>query len=155
LAFDSRPYGQADIFLLACDAVAMHCGQPARVAAGGAAESPGWSADGKFLYFACRRTGRPEIWKQPVSRRSAGAGVATRRIASRESWDGQWLYFTRVGGDSIWRMTVQQPFREELVVGPPFKVQTEGWAVTADEAVFHRPAFGQESGRDPRLRAGI
>jgi hypothetical protein len=33
-------------------------------------------------------------------------------------------------------MTVQPPFREELVVGPPFKVQTEGWVVNADEVVF-------------------
>ena len=40
LAFDSRPNGEADIFLLACDPVAMRCGQPARVATGSPAESP-------------------------------------------------------------------------------------------------------------------
>jgi serine/threonine protein kinase len=141
LAFDSRPSGYADIFTLTCAPDELRCGQPQRLAAASPAEAPGWSADGEFVYFAAARfSDRWEIWKQPLS---SGAPVQVTHnggFLSRESSDGKWLYFVRHGGDSIWRMPGSHSAGggsgEEMVVGPPYRVQAEGWALSSRELVF-------------------
>jgi hypothetical protein len=60
---------------------------------------------------------------------------------SRESRDGKWLYFSKDGKDNIWRMPGSRAenrtaFGEAEVIGPPYKVKTDDWTLTADEIVF-------------------
>jgi 6-phosphogluconolactonase (cycloisomerase 2 family) len=69
--------------------------------------------------------------------------------ASRESPDGKWLYFSKIRSDNIWRIPVinsrsQTASVEELVIGPPHRVQPRGWTITPDEIFFiDRPSDGQ------------
>jgi hypothetical protein len=58
-----------------------------------------------------------------------------------ESQDGKWLYFSRTDGENIWRISAPVYGRastpqEELVVGAPYKVQSEGWAMSANQIFF-------------------
>ena len=66
-------------------------------------ETPAWSSDGHWLYFASNRTGDFEIWKMPVND-PAQATQLTHGGGRwpRESPDGRYLYFRR--GPAIWRM---------------------------------------------------
>jgi eukaryotic-like serine/threonine-protein kinase len=140
LAFDGQPSGNPDIFILSCDATAMHCGEPKRLISGAA---PSWSGNGDFIYFARYQPGTHdmEIWKMPAAGGSPVQVTQRGAYISRESPDGKWLYFSRNPSDGIWRMPVSNPGSgalsgETLIIGPPYKVQTEGWTITPKEILF-------------------
>jgi hypothetical protein len=138
LAFDGRVDGGAEIFSLDCASSTTQCGSPRRVISA-PAEAPNWSADGEFLYFASRRTGRWEVWKQRLS-----GGVPTQitrngGYAARESQDGKWLYFSK--DKTIWRIPAgnsagQTAPGEEFVVGPTDHALVTGWTLIPDEIVY-------------------
>jgi len=66
LAFDARPHGYPDIFILECDSAKTRCGEPKPLAMTPAV-IPGWSAEGEFIYLASNRTGSWEVWRVAVS----------------------------------------------------------------------------------------
>jgi len=144
LALDARPHGYSDIFTLECDSAKTRCGElkPLSVAP---AVIPSWSADGEFIYFASNRTGRWEIWRVAVSGGRPLQVTKNGGYMSRESRDGKWLYFSKYLKDSIWRTPGSRAqnrtaFGEAEVIGPPYKVKTDDWTLTADEIVFLDPA---------------
>jgi Tol biopolymer transport system component len=144
LAFDARPHGYSDIFTLECDSAKMGCGQPKPLSMAPAV-IPSWSADGEFIYFASNRTGRWEIWRVDLSGGRPLQLTNNGGYMSRESRDGKWLYFSKYMRDSIWRTPGSQAqnrsaFGEAEVIGPPYKVKTDDWTLTADEIVFLEPA---------------
>ncbi|MBV9035331.1 MAG: PD40 domain-containing protein [Acidobacteriaceae bacterium] len=151
LAFYSRAQGHSDIFTLDCDGASMLCGIPQRATSGIKAEVPGWSADGRFLYFTSDRTGRWEVWKQATSSGQPIQVTQNGGYAARESRDGKWLYFSKNRSDSIWRIPVARSggpavSAEELVIGPPNHVQQKGWTLIPDGIVFtERAGKGQPS----------
>ena len=105
---------------------------------------PSWSADGEFIYFASNRTGRWEIWRVAVSGGRPLQVTNNGGYMSRESRDGKWLYFSKYMRASIWRMPGSRAenrtaFGEAEVIGPPYKVKTDDWTLTADEIVFLDP----------------
>lgn len=137
LAFDSRFHGQSAVFVMECGAAGMRCGEPKRVRSEIPAMASSWSADGESIHFASERTGRWEIWKQPVAGGRPRQVTHNGGFASHESRDGKWLYFSKADKEGIWRLPGSSPAAgEELVVGPPYRPQPEGWAVTPDEIVF-------------------
>jgi eukaryotic-like serine/threonine-protein kinase len=141
LAFDSRFHGQSAVFVMECDAAGMRYGEPKRVKSDIPAMAASWSADGESIYFASERTGRWEIWEQPAAGGRAKQVTHNGGFASHESPDGKWLYFSKTDKEGIWRIPGSHPAfgpaaREELVIGPPYRPQLEGWAVTRDEIVF-------------------
>ena len=142
-------------FLSTYDPATMRCGSATRLISGIKAEAPSWSADGKFLYFASDRTGRWEVWKQPLFGGAARQITRNGGYASHESREGKWLYFSKDRSDRIWRIPTPQleshtSPSEELVIGPPYNVQQKGWTVTSDEIVFIDLGT---SGRSPAIRA--
>ena len=52
-----------------------------------------WSADGRWIYFASTRTGRPEVWKVPSEGGKAIQLTDQGGIEPKESADGQTLYY--------------------------------------------------------------
>jgi eukaryotic-like serine/threonine-protein kinase len=139
LAFDVRLNGAQNILAVECDPVELRCGQPQGLVQGMPGEAPGWSADSKFIYFASNLAGGYwEIWKQAVSGGHPVQITHHGGYLSRESFDGKWLYFTR--DDSMWRTPVLTsaggPAAEELVIGPPFHVQADGWDLSSGQIVF-------------------
>lgn len=135
LAFVARISDISGIFVLPCNPGGMGCGEPKRLMSDKAPESaPAWSTDGKSLYFASERTGHWEVWKQPVT---GGAPVqVTQGYMSRESPDGQWLYFSKPATEEIFRMPLSGDSGAELVLGSPYHPQAGGWALTRSELLF-------------------
>ena len=66
---------------------------------------PSWSRDGKWIYFASKRTGQYEVWKVPAA---GGEAVRVTRKGggpALESPDGKSIYYIK--GDwsgSLWKM---------------------------------------------------
>jgi Tol biopolymer transport system component len=66
---------------------------------------PGWSADGKWIYFSSTRSGRSEIWKVPAAGGQAVQMTRKGGLMPRESPDGQFVYYRKDEG-GLWRMPV-------------------------------------------------
>jgi eukaryotic-like serine/threonine-protein kinase len=148
LAFDSRVQGRSGIFTLDCDPVNRRCSDPKMAISGMNAYAPGWSADGKLLYFASDRTGRFEIWRE-----SAAGGQPTQithngGFMARESGDGRRLYFSDHGKLCRMGLPIDQfgHSTTEVVIGPPFYVQDTGWALAPDEIFFTNGAAKGQAG---------
>jgi Tol biopolymer transport system component len=145
LLFDSRPHGDPSIFLMDCGPAGAQCGQPERVSTASPGESPSWSADGQFIYFVAKRqASSKQIWRIPTPGGRPVQVTLASGYTSRESFDGKWLYFSRSEG-GIWWVPGSKSGRiggiEELVIGPPYRVRTEGWTLGANEITFiDRPA---------------
>ena len=150
LAFDSRLSSHIGIFSIQCKPPGMSCEAPKPLTPDGRPESaPSWSSDGKFLYFASQRTGQWEIWKRPWRGQEVVQVTHGGGYMSSESPDGKWLYFSKSDVESIFRQRVSQLGSQsisepELVVGPPYRVQTEGWALARNEVVFIDRATGDQ-----------
>ena len=156
LAFDSRLSSYIGVFTIHCKPPGMNCEDPKPLPLDGIPQSaPSWSSDGKYLYFACQRTGQWEIWKrswrgQEVVQVTHGGGYL-----SAESPDDQWLYFSKPEVEAIFRQPVsklaaQSMSEPQLVVGPPYRVQPGGWALGRKEVVFIDRATGDHP---PVIRA--
>ena len=139
LAFDSRPQGYSDIFLLECPQGTLRCGEPKAMNVS-PAESPGWSADSQTVYFCSNRSGQWQIWKRALSGGTPVQVTQTDGFWPRESSDGKWLYFYQRNDGVIARMPGSkgegEPAGEVPVIGRGNKAQYTGWAVTANEVVF-------------------
>jgi Tol biopolymer transport system component len=141
LAFDARVDGRQSILILDCEPRALTCGRPRRLLTTDRAEHPSWSADGQFIYFASGPWGHSDLWKEP-----AGGGPAIRVTSgggsvSRESRDGKWVYFSRIGSDGIWRISASQSgsrpsHKEDLVIQPSYEPEPAGWTLTSNEIFF-------------------
>src|SRR6202008_3643311 len=65
---------------------------------------PSWSRDGRFIYFASKRTGSRQIWKHSVE------GASERQLTEHggfdpfESYDGQTIYYSKFDEPGIWSM---------------------------------------------------
>jgi Tol biopolymer transport system component len=59
---------------------------------------PTFSHDGKYLYFGSRRTGRWELWKQPVAGGRAEQLTTQGGFSAFESADGKSVYYSKGPG---------------------------------------------------------
>jgi Tol biopolymer transport system component/DNA-binding winged helix-turn-helix (wHTH) protein len=117
VAFDARPGGNADIFV-----VTLAAGEPVRLTEPPAEDvAPNWSRDGRSIYFASNRTDEWQVWRK---RLDGGAAVQVTRhggFFAAESRDGRWLYFSRQHASGLLRMPLaggrEVLFRPELEGG--------------------------------------
>lgn len=148
IAYDSRPAGNPDIYLLACPGAHGPCGRPQRLTTSPASDVlPSWSSDGTQIYFSSDATGGRELWRIP-----AGGGEATQLTkrggyTSRETADGIWLYFAKPTS-GIWRMPGPKsakglsPDAEEFVVEVSGDNELASWDVVDGEVVYFRQVAG-------------
>jgi eukaryotic-like serine/threonine-protein kinase len=139
LACHARTHWIPSVFTLNCSSQDMHCDAPSRLPSPGPAEVPSWSKDDRFLYFASDRTGRAEIYKQPIDGGQVVQITHNGGYASRESTDGRWLYFSKPQTQGVWRMALdssagKSASAEEIVFGRPY--QPAFWALAGNEIVF-------------------
>jgi eukaryotic-like serine/threonine-protein kinase len=106
IAFDAISEGNADVYV-----VEVAGGPPRRMTLNPAEDVvPGWSADGRWLYFASNRGGGHQIWKMRADQPGgdADATQVTRQggFYPVESPDGRFLYYAkeRALETSIWRV---------------------------------------------------
>jgi Tol biopolymer transport system component len=130
IAFDSILKGDNDIYVIDADG-----GNPRRLTDETSEEvTPSWSRDGRWIYFASKRSGRWEVWKSVAE---GGAAVqVTRRggIRAFEAPDGKFIYYIKSDGPGIWRVPVNGG--EEEVVVESYKVGWGNWAVVDDGIYF-------------------
>jgi Tol biopolymer transport system component/DNA-binding winged helix-turn-helix (wHTH) protein len=107
---------------------------------------PSWSRDGKWIYFASRRTGRYEVWKTPAT---GGTPVQITRSgghAALEAPDGKHIFYakTALAYPEIWQADVNGGGEKLLSrdVRPPMWAT---WAVV-DTGAGGGIVFAQPSG---------
>ena len=129
IAFAQRPGGNVDVYVVDAQGGASRrmTTDPANDA------SAYWSRDGKWIYFASNRTGRQEVWKMPAD--GAAREVQVTRNGgwrSRESEDGQILYYQKFDLPGLFRMPVGGGPEERIAdVQPP-----EDWQLAPGAIYF-------------------
>src|ERR1700676_3644071 len=120
LSFDARAGEQSVIYLAPANSSA-----PPRPLAGPSEANdmlPSWSADGKFLYFGSSRSGRWDLWKQPVSGGRAEQVTRDGGFDAFETADRKYIYYSKGPmAPGIWRLP-----GEELVL-PSASAPKWGW----------------------------
>jgi len=107
---------------------------------------PSWSRDGKWIYFASRRSGRFEVWKIPAA---GGTPVEITRNgghAALESLDGKYIYYakTPLAYPEIWQADANGG-GEKLLSREVRPAMWATWAVV-DEGAKGAILFAQPSG---------
>ena len=65
---------------------------------------PSWSRDGKWIYFASRRSGDLQIWKIPPEGGTPLQLTKNGGWYPLESLDGRYLFYTKSGDFHLWRI---------------------------------------------------
>ena len=93
-------------------------------------ELPVWSSDGRWLYF----TFDTNLWKVPVQDGTAVQITKKGGASSRESRDGQYLYYTKGDEPGIWRVAVSGG--EETPVIEEFPNYLAGYWDLVDDGIY-------------------
>ncbi len=105
IAFEGRRGNGSDIFL----ASPLTGAVSPLLQTTSAEQRPRWSRDGRWLYFACDRSGRYEIWRVEVDREghASDAVQLTHRggYSGYESADGRYLYYSDWTVRQLWRIS--------------------------------------------------
>jgi dipeptidyl aminopeptidase/acylaminoacyl peptidase len=114
IAFDARPGGNPDIYV-----VSAQGGAPHRMTTDPAEDVlPSFSRDGQWIYFSSNRSGDFQLWK--VRRSGADAVQLTRQgaVAGLESADGRYVYYVNTRHDNeLWRVPIAGGTEELLFKG--------------------------------------
>ena len=141
IAFAARPGGNVDVY------VADVNGGPARRLTTHPSEdsSAQWSRDGKWVYFSSTRSGRLELFKIPPDGSAPEVQITKEGgWVSRETRDGQLLYFVKLGVPGIWRMPAAGGAETRVLDARP----QGGWDIVGDRLYF------RDGPRDaPRIRS--
>jgi serine/threonine protein kinase len=118
IAFDAISEGNADVYV-----VDVAGGPPRRLTSSPAEDVvPGWSADGRWLYFTSNRGGDRQIWKMPADQPGGESEAIplTRQggFYAVGSPDGRYLYYAkeRALETTIWRVPLDGG-QEEPAIG--------------------------------------
>lgn len=141
VAFDARPGGNADVYLLDDGELA-----PRRLTEHSAQDLvPTWSRDRERpkLYFASDRDGSWQLWSLSADGGEPERVTELGGYFGQESVDRRWLYFSRHHQAGIWRRPLGQPGEPELVVDDLLPIDRTHWVV-GEEALFYlrRPRHG-------------
>jgi dipeptidyl aminopeptidase/acylaminoacyl peptidase len=130
IAFDSRPEGHADIYVISADG-----GKPRRLTTETSEDVvPSWSTDGRWIYFGSKRSGDWQIWK--IQAEGGDAVQVTKKggFAALESPDGKFVYYSN---GPLWRIPVGGG-AETPVPGFTEAVPSLQWAVSDHGIYFVR-----------------
>lgn len=138
IAFEFHPNERSEIYMVEVPAGVPHL---VRTIPGADNLSPGWSRDGKWLYFASKRGAEPfQIWRMPVQGGPAVRLTKNGGISPVESADGRYLYYCKYERGGVWRMPVQGGEETEVLSD----VDGGGWpdwGITSNGIYFTR--FGK------------
>jgi hypothetical protein len=74
---------------------------------------PNWSRDGKWIYFASRRTGEAQSWKAPVA--GGAAAQVTREDCRHLNRMGKFVYYLKEPPARLWRGAVGRRRRKQPI----------------------------------------
>jgi Tol biopolymer transport system component len=128
ILFDASKNGHFEVY-----AVSAAGGTPHRlIGSGGQDGVASFSRDGRWIYFTSSRTGKFQIWRMPAEGGEAVQWTRRGGRVSRESVDGQYLYFALPlpeGWANLWRMPAaggEETKVLESVLGFSFDVTKSG-----------------------------
>jgi Tol biopolymer transport system component len=102
IAFDYRLDIHSQIYLMDFEGHNLHA-----VTSGNYDNNaPGWSRDGKHIYFASDRTREWQIWKHELSTGKETQVTQHGGFLAYESYDAKSLYYSKYEGGGIWTMPV-------------------------------------------------
>lgn len=136
IAFDRRPGTPAQVWLMDADGRHQH----ALISSDDDNSVPGWSQDGRSIYFSSLRSGDFALWKQTLApdRKSVdGKPVQLSHFggfSGFESYNGKIVYFTRRDADGIWSMPADGG-PETRVTSAPTEGYWGHWAL-ADAGLY-------------------
>ena len=141
--------------------VSAERGQVKRLATGAESSDesvPGWSRNGRWIYFSSNRSGSTEVWKIPST---GGQAVQVTRhggFSAQEAPDGKFLYYTKrwdypgpSSMNEIWRVPVEGG--DETLVVPEIK-SYRTFAVGRRGVYYASRASGHDSIRVHDLATG-
>lgn len=131
LAFDARPDGPADLYIL--DVMERI---PHRLTATDANDRmPSWSHDGQWIYFSSDRSGSWQIWKVPAAGGEAVQVTLNGGFIAFEAADGAALYYTKPAQTGFWRRPLTGG-DETLVLDLPASHSWQDWVLTREGIYF-------------------
>jgi len=99
---DSHPDIHSQIYLMDYEGHHLHV-----VTSGNYENSvPGWSRDGKAVYFASNRAVEWQVWKRELSTGKETQVTQHGGFLAYESYDAKKLYYSKLEGGGIWTMPV-------------------------------------------------
>jgi Tol biopolymer transport system component len=133
IVFDARPNGNSEIFTMPTSGGKPTLFEHEQFEV----RRPGWSRDGKSVYFDTVRSGMPQLWKRTLSTGAARPIAPQDTLYPSESMDGQMLFFFSGNGrgeHDIWSERTDGSELKQLVgVHPDPDLD---WAVSKDGIYF-------------------
>jgi Tol biopolymer transport system component len=102
IAMDYRPENHSQIYLVDSEGRNFH----ALTTHDSENEVPGWSRDGRSVYFTSNRTGDWQIWRRDLASGHETQVTESGGIGPFESYDGATLYYSKFDQGGIWRRPV-------------------------------------------------
>lgn len=159
IAFDSRPNGNPDIYVLDCNG--ERCDPPRRLTdAPGADVTPNWSRDGNYIYYSMEKGKMREIQRLPAGGGPPEPVTTGGGQQPKESPDGKWLYFVKTyNPPALWRMPGSKsangltPSAAEYVLGAGegAVLSAASWTLSNEEVYF--AAAGEDQPLPHRILA--
>lgn len=141
IAFESHPRERSEIYV-----VEVPGGVPRLLPTIPGADnlSPSWSRDGKSLYFSSKRGGEAfQVWKMPFAGGTPIQLTKKGGIAPVESFDEQYLYYSKYEQSGIWRMPLDNSEEESKVLDDLDPGGWPNWALSPEGIYFLR--FGKHA----------
>ena len=129
IVFDSNKEGQFEVYRMRANG-----GTPERLTHDPADDGvASYSRDGRSIYFMSKRSGTNQIWKMDADGSNPRQITRHGGYVAFESFDGQWVYYSRADGDSpLYRVPVTGG--EETQVLP--RVYEFGFCLTPKGVLF-------------------
>jgi Tol biopolymer transport system component/DNA-binding winged helix-turn-helix (wHTH) protein len=134
IAFEFHPQERSEIYL-----VEVPGGVPRLLPTIPGADNllPSWSRDGNWIYFASKHGDEPfQIWRTPAQ---GGTPLQLTRhggISPVESFDGQYLYYSKYEQKGVWRIPLQGGGGESEVISDIDPGSWPNWALGPEGIYF-------------------
>jgi len=140
LTFESRLREKQGVFTMECPPQRQLCDEPQKIVS--EASAPAWSADGTAIFYTSHRGGSWQIWRHSLAGGLDNQVTPAGGSFVRETRDGRWLYFSKPGTETIYRIPSSASLRagmvvrEEPVIDASVHVLPIGWDVGPTEILF-------------------
>ncbi|WP_213804068.1 PD40 domain-containing protein [Granulicella sp. dw_53] len=133
IVFDARPNGNSEIFTMSTSG-----GKPTLLEHQQfEVRRPGWSRDGKSVYFDTTRGGMPQIWRRTLTTGATRPIAPQDTLYPSESMDGQTLFFFSGNGRGEHNIWSERTDGSELKQIPGVHPDPDlDWAVSKDGIYF-------------------
>ncbi len=99
------------------------------------ATAPGFSRDGKWLYYAFNEDGLRNVWRREIKEGTAEKVTTFGAYVSQESLDGDFIYFSKLKKAGLWRQALDDN-SVDLLIAELQTSDTFNWTVH-DHGIYY------------------